>query len=145
MWINKTETSEGLTPLILEACILLRVPSAGSYSFVPVYDLLGGHIIASALLARFGQADFESWIKETHAVELLAGDYDVRHPLAEDVLWSLGGQIPRRFPTRQLWQLTDEPIRARALRFAARLEPKYPRVALSQIRVSGPKSSAVGL
>ena len=105
--------------------VLLRMPSNGSDTFVPVYDLLGGHIIANALLARHGQSAFETWIKDASTTTLLAGDYDVRHPLADDVLGSLVGQVPRRFYAKQVWQLVDEPLRGRALRLAARLEPAF--------------------
>ncbi|MEJ5344445.1 MAG: hypothetical protein WHS83_06005 [Chloroflexus sp.] len=105
--------------------ILLRMPSNGIDAFVPVYDLLGGHIIARALLAKHGQDSFEKWIAEPETTSLLAGSYDVRHPLAEDILRSLTEQLPRRFYAKQLWQLVDEPLRDRALRWAAHLEAKY--------------------
>lgn len=109
--------------------VLLRVPSNGTGAFVPVYDLLGGHIIANALLAKHGHSTFETWIKEASTTTLLAGDYDVRHPLADDVLKSLVGQVPRRFHAKQLWQSVDEPLRGRALRLAAHLEPAFLDVA----------------
>ena len=105
--------------------VLLRMPSNGSDAFVPVYDLLGGHIIANALLAKHGQNTFETWIKDPSTTTLLAGDYNVRHPLADDVLRSLVGQVPRRFYAKQLWQLVDEPLRGRALRLATHLEPAF--------------------
>jgi hypothetical protein len=105
--------------------VLLRMPSDGNGAYVPVYDRLGGHIIANALLAKHGQAGFETWIREPSTTTLLAGDYDDRHPLADDVVYSLVGQIPRRFHSKQLWQLVDEPLRSRALRTAARLEAAY--------------------
>jgi hypothetical protein len=103
--------------------VLLRMPSYGGDTLVPVYDMLGGHIIANALLAQHGQVTFEVWAKEASTATSLAGEYDVRHPLADDVLRSLVGQVPRRFYTKQLWQLVDEPLRGRALRMAAQLEP----------------------
>lgn len=105
--------------------VLLRMPSNGSDTFVPVYDLLGGHVIANALLAKHGQSSFEAWIKDPSTTTLLAGDYNVRHPLADDVVQSLIGQVPRRFRSKQLWQLVDEPLRGRALRLAAHLEPAF--------------------
>ncbi len=105
--------------------VLLRMPSTGNGSYVPVYDRLGGHIIANALLARYGQVGFETWIREPSTTALLAGDSNDRHPLAGDVVYSLVGQIPRRFHSKQLWQLVDEPLRSRALRTAARLEAAY--------------------
>lgn len=105
--------------------VLLRMPSDGSGAYVPVYDRLGGHIIANALLARHGQGGFETWIREPSTTMLLAGDYNDRHPLADDVMYSLVGQIPRRFHSKQLWQLVDEPMCSRALQIAARLEAAY--------------------
>jgi hypothetical protein len=103
--------------------ILLRMPSGGIDAYVPVNDLLGGHIIANALLAKYGQRDFETWLRDSSTTPLLAGDYDVRHPLADDVVVSLVGQLPRRFHAKQLWQLVDDPLRGEALRLAARLDP----------------------
>jgi hypothetical protein len=105
--------------------VLLRMPSDSGGACVPVYDRLGGHIIANALLASHGQAGFDAWIREASTTALLAGDYDERHPLGDDIVYSLVGQIPRRFYSKQLWQLVDEPLRPRALRTAARLEAAY--------------------
>lgn len=105
--------------------ILLRMPSNGNGAYVPAHDRLGGHIIANALLANYGHADFETWIREPSTTTLLVGDYNDRHPLADDVVYSLASQVPRRFHSRQLWQLVDEPMRSRALRVAARLETAY--------------------
>lgn len=105
--------------------VLLRMPSNGSDAFVPAYDLLGGHIIANVLLAKHGQSSFETWITDSATTTLLAGSYDARHPLADDVLGSLVEQVPRRFHANQVWQLVDEPLRGRALRLAAHLEPAF--------------------
>ncbi|GAB4363359.1 MAG: hypothetical protein Kow00114_19330 [Kiloniellaceae bacterium] len=105
--------------------VLLRMPSDGDGAYMPVYDRLGGHIIANALLASYGQAGFENWVREASTTALLVGDYNQRHPLGEDILYSLVGQVPRRFSSKQLWQLVDEPLCSRALRFAARLEAAY--------------------
>lgn len=105
--------------------VLLRMPSDSGSEYIPVYDLLGGHIIATNLLTTHGQVGFDAWIREPATMNLLAGDYDVRHPLGGDIIFSLVGQIPRRFYSKQLWQLVDEPLRSRALRSAARLEATY--------------------
>lgn len=105
--------------------ILLRMPSAGHDTFMPVYDLLAGHIIAGALLAKHGHSGFETWIRLPSTAALLAGGYDDRHPFADDIVASLVGQLPRRFHAKQLWQLVDEPLCGRALRLAAQLEPAF--------------------
>ncbi len=105
--------------------ILLRMPSNGNGAYVPVYDRLGGHIIANALLSKHGQIGFETWIREAPTTTLLTGGHEDRHPLADDVVYSLVGQIPRRFHAKQLWQLVGEPLRSQALRSAAGLEAAY--------------------
>ena len=64
-------------------------------------------------------------MREASTTALLVGDYNERHPLGDDVVYSLVGQIPRRFYSKQLWQLVDEPLRSRVLRTAARLEAAY--------------------
>lgn len=105
--------------------VLLRMPSGGSDTFVPAYDLLGGHIIANALLAERGASSFAEWVKEASTTSQLGFDYDVRHPLADDILQSLVEQVPRRFYAKQLWQLVEQPLRGRALRQAVLLEPAF--------------------
>src|SRR5690606_19699924 len=77
------------------------------------------------LLARHGQSTFEAWVNEASTTASLAGGYNVRHPLADDILSSLVEQVPRRVYSKQVWQLVDEPLRGRALRLAARLEPAF--------------------
>lgn len=105
--------------------VLLRMPSDGNGAYVPVYDRLGGHLVAQALLSKHGQNGFEALGREAATTALLSGGYEDRHPLADDVVYSLAGQIPRRLPGKQLWQLVEEPLRSRALRFSADLEAGY--------------------
>ncbi|NLX95227.1 MAG: hypothetical protein GXY83_03530 [Rhodopirellula sp.] len=105
--------------------VLLRMPSKGSDTLMPIYDMLGGHIIASALLAKHDQSSFEMWIQDSSTATLLAGSHDARHPLADDVLSSLVGQVPRLFHAKQVWQLVNEPLRRRALRLATHLELEF--------------------
>jgi len=105
--------------------VLLRMPSNGNDVFVLVYDMLGGHIIANALLAKHGAITFEAWVKKASTTSKFTGDYNVRHPLADDILQSLVGQVPRRFYSKQLWQLVEASLRGRALRQAALLEPAF--------------------
>ncbi|WP_426732939.1 NACHT domain-containing protein [Myxococcus faecalis] len=105
--------------------VLLRMPSDGNGAYVPVYDRLGGHIITTTLLSQRGEVGFESWIRDASTVTLLSDDSDQRHPLAGDILYSLVAQLPRRLHSKQLWQMVEEPLRSRALRFAAGLEAAY--------------------
>ncbi len=122
---DKRPWDQSLVRALEHEGVLLRMPSNGRGAYVPVYDRLGGHIIATALLVKYGQAGLETWIQEPSTMTLLAGDNYGGHPLADDVVYSLVGQIPRLFHSKQLWQLVDEPLRSRALRTAARLEAAY--------------------
>ncbi len=105
--------------------VLLRMPSDGRGEFTPAYDRLAGHIIAASLLSNYGQEDFQIWVKEPTTATLLGGDHSERHPFADDIVYSLVGQVARRFPSKQLWQLVNNSLRVRALRYAARLEAAY--------------------
>jgi hypothetical protein len=105
--------------------VLLRMPFDGEDGYVPVYDRLGGHIVANALLSRYGQDAFVAWVRDPSTMSLLGDDHNQRHQLADDVVYSLVAQLPRRLHTGQLWQIIDEPLRSRALRFASILEPAY--------------------
>ncbi len=117
--------NESLVRALEHEGVLLRMPSEDNGVYVPVYDRLGGYIIANALLSRHGQVGFASWVQETTTRHLLTGDYAQSHPLADDIVYALVGQTPRRFHSKQLWQLVEEPLRSRALRFAAWLEAAY--------------------
>ena len=105
--------------------VLLRMPTDEGGSYAPAYDLLGGHLIATMLLARQDPSGFEFWIREPTTTTSLAGAYENRHPLAEDIVASLVGQVPRRFHSKQLWQQVDEPLRSPALRATTNLEATY--------------------
>lgn len=107
--------------------ILLRVPgeSSGGGRVAPVYDALAGHLVADAILTRYGRLGFEQWIREPTTVTGLMIHHQERHPLATDVLDSLVGLVPRRLHRQQLWPLLEEPLHAQALRGAANLESAY--------------------
>jgi hypothetical protein len=90
-----------------------------------VYDALAGHIIADALIGKFGGHGFDEWIKGPDTLAKLFGDYPARHPLAEDTVKALAGLLPRRLYRRQLWTSLEEPFRRMALYEASHLEGEY--------------------
>lgn len=104
--------------------VLLRVPG-DTPSVAVVYDALSGHLAASALLADYGRAGLETWLRESATVTALTGSTSDRHPLAEDIIQALVGLVPRRSRRKQLWKMLDEPLRATALYGAAKLESDY--------------------
>jgi hypothetical protein len=105
--------------------VLLRMPSNGIDTLAPAYDLLGGHIVANALLAKHGTGAFENWVNEQSTKILFSDNFNLCHPLADDIFRSLVGLVPRRFYSSQMWQLVEEPLRGRALRLASFLEAEF--------------------
>lgn len=103
----------------------------------PVFDALGGHLIADAVLRRHDQSAAETWIVDSTTQALLAGPYEDRHPLADDIFFSIVALFPRRLRSRQVWQVVDEPMRSAALRLAADLEAEYvDRATVEQLAAS---------
>ena len=90
-----------------------------------VFDALAGHLVADAILKRYGQLGLEVQMKEKAMSKELIGRLPDQHPLASDIFRSLVGLVPRRFNSQQLWTLLDEPARTQALFFAAELEGNY--------------------
>ncbi len=112
--------------------ILLRVPGdtlsgdrVSGDRVTVVYDMLGGHLVADALLAKYGRSGLEELLRDPATVNALAGPLSDHHPLATDTLRALAGLVPRRLPGQQLWALLDDPLRSNALRDAADLEGVY--------------------
>jgi hypothetical protein len=107
--------------------VLFRIPgeTPGAGRVTVIFDALAGHVIADALLGRFGGEGFDEWIRSPEVTDALFRDSDVRHPLAPDILKALAGLTPRRTNRRQLWPLLSEPARQAALLEAALLEARY--------------------
>jgi hypothetical protein len=107
--------------------VLFRVPGErpGSGEMSVIYDALGGHLIADAILARTGPGRFAEWIREEENRDALSGAPDKRHPLADDAFVALAGLTPRRLRRVQLWSVVDEPSRTEALYEAAKLDRSY--------------------
>jgi hypothetical protein len=86
-----------------------------------VYDALAGHLVADAVLRKYGRTGLEEWLREPATVTALAGPLHDQHPLGTDILGALVGLLPRRLH-QQLWPLLQEPLRTTALIGAAHLE-----------------------
>jgi hypothetical protein len=110
-----------------------------------VYDALGGHLAAKAILMRHGGSGFEQWLKDPATLATLSmppsgwnphalhsrmleqspSESSLAHHLATDIFRALVGLVPRHLNRQQLWQLLDEPLRTVALLRASRLEGAY--------------------
>lgn len=116
--------NESLLHMLEQEGVVLRIPgvTSGNPDVIPLYDALGGHLIARTQLAKHGSSGMESWLKDSNTLSLLDGGTQASHPMATDVFEALVGQVPRAQYGKQLWQLLDEPMRSPALQLAATLE-----------------------
>ena len=104
--------------------IILLVPGDEPYekNMIPVYDALGGFLIANSVVTKHGPDALKLWLNTQATQDAFNGGQSVVHPLSLDIFRSLVGLVPRRYPGTQLWQLIDGPLKTPALRMAASLE-----------------------
>ncbi len=143
---HKRSWDQSIVRALEDEGVLLRFPGKNSYGdMAPVFDALGGHLIADAVLRRQGQSSAATWIVDPTTQALLAGPYEEKHPLATDIFTSTVALFPRLLHSRQVWQVVDEPMRSAALRLAADLEAEYvDHATVEQLAVSL-KESTPGL
>lgn len=90
-----------------------------------LHDALAGHLVAEALLGKYGGRGFEEWLREAGTILALSGGVNECHPLAADIFRALVGLTPVRMNRRQFWQVLGEPMKTAALYEAAWLEGAY--------------------
>jgi hypothetical protein len=119
--------NESIVHMLEQEGVILRIPSdtPGTQNIIPVYDALGGYLIANAILTKFGRDGFKAWLRNPETLSRIDGTTVDCHPMALDIFRSLAGLVPRRLYRQQLWQLLNEPLRGVALRMAANLEGEY--------------------
>lgn len=116
--------TESIVSALEHGGVILRYPGElpGGQRLGAAYDLLAGHLAATAILARQSASGLEAWAKQPATISSLDGpDW---HPLGHDIFLALAGLAPRRLG-KQLWPVFDTPLRQKALRAAADLEGKY--------------------
>lgn len=113
-----------LLPLLEQEGIILFVPSddPNEKNIIPVYDALGGFLIANAVVTKRSPNELKAWLNETSVQGTFSGVSGNVHPLAQDIFRSLVGLVPSRFPGNQMWQMLEGPLKSPALRMAAALE-----------------------
>lgn len=85
------------------------------------YDMVGGHVIAEALLKDNGQA-IGAWFRSSVTSQKLFGPVDAAHPLRVDVFQGLVGLAPRRLQGEQLWMVIPPEHKQKALVVSMELE-----------------------
>ncbi len=121
-----SDWDKSLVNLFSQEGLIFRNPGSEPHEYVltPVYDLLGGHIVASALLEKHQKdRDFE-WFNADSNINLFKGT--TSHPLSEDILKSLVALVPMKMRSEQLWKhISDEALKTQVLLYTAKLEAAH--------------------
>lgn len=114
-----------LVNLLAQEGIIFRNPGTepGEYVITPVYDALGGYIIANSLLLKYESDKTFEWLKDSEVIASFVGDNS--HELASDIFRSLVTLAPRRTHGEQLWKEAPDRLRNAAIRLTTELETKY--------------------
>ncbi len=114
-----------LVNLFAQEGIIFRNPAQepGKYVITPVYDALGGHIIADALLKKHSQDRSFEWFNTPSVISAFGGD--ASHSLAYDIFKSLVALVPSRMYGKQLWKNVPDAYKTRALLYAADLNAEH--------------------
>jgi len=118
--VNEWESS--IVNLLAQEGIIFRnlgdLPS--SYTITPVYDALGGYLIADYLL-RCNPNDRElNWFENEDVIKAFFGDES--HHLSSDIFRSLVSLVPSKFYGTQLWKVVPEEFKENALLLITELE-----------------------
>lgn len=117
--------NESIINLFAQEGLIFRNPGVehGKYVITPVYDALGGHIIADALLKRYSHDRTFNWFNDQIVHSAFSGEHS--HPLSYDIFKSLVALVPSRMYSEQLWKHISEPFRQRAIIHASELNPDH--------------------
>ena len=85
------------------------------YELTPVYDRLGGFIVAEYLLASNSGESLSDWINQADVIEKLFGAIPHQHPLSQDILHALVVLVPKTMYRQQLWKALSEEYQGVAL------------------------------
>lgn len=99
---------ENIINLLAQEGIIFRDPGniPGVYSITPVFDQLGGYIIADALLRENQDDPTFDWIQNQTSLDMLFGEGESNHSLSQDILHSLAALVPRYSNNqKQLWMI----------------------------------------
>ena len=127
--------------------LILLVPGDNPHekNMIPVYDALGGFLIANSVVTKHGPDALQVWLNTQTTQDSFNGDQSVVNPLALDIFRALVGLVPHRHPGKQLWQIIDGSLKNSALHMAAALEARFLDAAtvnaLSEYIRSGVKGS----
>jgi len=86
-----------------------------TYELTPVYDRLGGFIIAEYLLGKNSHKPLNEWVSKAEFIGKLFGEASVQHPLSQDILHALIVLTPKTIYQQQFWKSLPEDFQSSAL------------------------------
>ena len=122
---NAHSWDSSIVNLLAQEGIIFRNPGSepGKYVITPVYDALGGYIVANSLLTFHGKEPTFAWLEGPDVISSFGGDDS--HELAFDIFRSLVALVPSRFYGSHLWKVAPESLRDAALKLTTELEAKF--------------------
>ncbi len=108
---------EDVVNLLAQEGILFRDNGDSPYDYLltPVYDRLGGYLIADYLLKLKGNQEYSSWMQSENFIKVLFGDLKDQHELSEDILYALISLAPKDKRKQQVWQALPDKYAPQAL------------------------------
>ena len=101
---------EDIINLLAQEGILFRDNGDTPFDYLlsPVYDRLGGYLIADYLLKCNTNKDYKAWMQDEDFLKALFGEVMDQHELSEDILYALIALTPKSKPKQQVWQALPE-------------------------------------
>lgn len=121
--LKESDWNRNIVNLLAQEGIIFRDPGDAPYSYVitPVYDRLGGCIIADALLKLYQNDDDANWAKEQCCIDLLFGDRDSSHQLSQDIVHSLVALMPNVL-SKQFWMVVPDTYKSHILELSTLID-----------------------
>ena len=118
---------ENIVNLLAQEGIIFRNPDSipGAYFITPVFDRLGGYIIADALLKE-NRRDFAfNWMRSETILDRLFGEDESSHSLSQDILHALVALAPKYSDNRkQLWMIVPKEYREAVVELSTLIDPE---------------------
>ena len=129
--------------LLTQEGLIFRNPgdTPDEHVITPVYDALGGFIIANSLLTKDASDTSFEWLNDPDAINSFSGNKS--HDLASDIFRAIVALTPIRMNGNQLWKVAPAVFRDAALRFTTLLNAEFLDTAtvnaLKQLFTDSPK------
>ena len=116
---------ENIINLLAQEGIIFRNPDniPDMYSITPVFDRLGGYIVADALLKENQSDPTFNWIRNQTSLDMLFGEGESNHSLSQDILHALVALVPRYSNNqKQLWMVVPDEYKEAVIELSALID-----------------------